>query len=283
MGIAYVNRRYVPRRSAMVSAEDRGFVFADGVYEVIAVCNGRYVDGVEHLDRLERSLAALEIAPPMARRALELVIERVRACNDVADGMVYLQITRGVAPRAHPFPDPPVRPSLFIMAKALPKPTLEDAGKGVSVITTPDSRWRMNEIKAVSLLANVMNKQKAVTDGAYEAWMVDNAGYVTEATASTAWIVGNNGVLATRPLGPEILPGVTRARVIALAQAAGIDVQERPFTPDEAAKAAEAFLTGTTSLVKPVVAIDGIPISDGEPGPLTLKLLSLYLDYMESA
>lgn len=278
--ISYVNGRYVPHRHARVHVEDRGYQFADGVYEVLAVANGRPVDEPEHLQRLERSLAALQIAWPIAPTALRLVMREVIRRNRIDRfGIVYLQVTRGVAPRNHAFPQAG-RSSLVITARHLPPPELSTARIGVRVITVPDQRWKRCDIKSIGLVANVLGKQTALAAGASEAWMVDDAGFITEGTTSNAWIVTGAGELITRQPDAAILSGITRHAVLALAREHGVRFVERPFSVGEAKAAAEAFLTSTTALVKPVVAIDGTPVGSGGVGPFTERLLDLYLQHL---
>jgi len=275
--IAYVNGRYVPHARARVHVEDRGYQFADGVYEVIAVLKGRLIDLAPHLDRLARSLAELRIAAPMGRAALAHVLGEVARRNRLgARGMLYLQVTRGVAPRDHAFPAA-ARPSLVVTARRLPRPNPALIEKGVGVITLPDIRWGRCDIKTVSLLANILGKQAAVDAGAFEAWLVDAAGTVTEGSSSNAWIVDAAGVLRTRQTDRAILPGITRLSLIDLAGELGVPVAEGPFTPAEAGTAREAFLTSTTATVIPVVSIDETPIGDGRPGPITRRLRAAYL------
>ncbi len=277
--IAYVNGRYVPLREAEVHIEDRGYQFADGVYEVMGFVGGRLVDEGPHLDRLDRSLRELSIAWPMARRALQLVMRELIRRNTLADGMLYLQITRGVARREHAFPAG-VTPSLVMtVRRARPVPA-DVRAKGAAVVTIPDIRWQRCDIKSVSLLPNVLGKQIARQGGAYEAWMVDADGRVTEGTSTNAWIVTKDGELVTRNLENAILSGITRAAVLHLAVGAGLKVGERPFTVAEAKAAREAFLTSTTSYVLPVVSIDGQKIADGRPGQVTLALHHAYLQAM---
>lgn len=278
--IAYVDGRYRPLASASVSIEDRGFQFADGIYEVIAVRGGRLVDGREHFGRLDRSLAEVEIGLPLTHRALAIVIDEVLRRNGVRDGMVYLQVTRGRAPRNHLFPEPRPRPTVVVTARSIPVPAASEAGRGVEVVTLPDIRWRRCDIKSVSLLPNVLAREAARRAGAYEAWLVDATGHVTEGTASNAWMVAAGGVIVTRPPGPAILNGITRGTLIRLAGEAGLAFEERPFTAAEAKAAPEAFLSGTISLVKPVVRIDGEVIGNGRPGPVTEALLERYLAYL---
>jgi D-alanine transaminase len=274
--IAYVNGRYMRAAAAAVHIEDRGYQFADGVYEVAAVVGGVLVDAKPHMARLARSLKELAIAWPVSRRALEHIILEVVRRNDIVDGMVYLQITRGVAPRDHAFPAH-ARPSLVVTAKRLPPQRPELADRGVAVITIPDIRWLRCDIKSVSLLPNVLGKQRAKMAGAYEAWQVAGDDVVTEGTSTNAWIVDRGGAVVTHPATSAILGGITRESVIAVAKAAGIKVVERTFTVKEALAAREAFLTSTTAAVLPVTVIDDHAIGDGKPGPVTLRLRERYL------
>ncbi|TVR80783.1 MAG: D-amino-acid transaminase [Rhodospirillales bacterium] len=281
--VAYVNGRYVPLDRPSVHVEDRGYQFADGVYEVIAIEAGAPVDEALHLDRLDYSLAELAIAWPMSRAALKVVMREVVRRNRItARGIVYLQVTRGVAPRNHAFPAD-VPPSLVLTARPLPAIDAAVVRAGVRVVTVPDLRWKRADIKSVSLLPNVLGKEAAVRAGAYEAWMVDETGRVTEGTASNAWIVTAAGDLVTRQADHAILNGITRRMVHAIAAEHGIRPVERPFTLEEARTAAEAFLTSTTSLVRPVVRIDDAVINDGRIGPLTERLLTFYLEHVRSA
>jgi D-alanine transaminase len=254
--------------------EDRGYQFADGVYEVIAVADGRLMDEGPHLDRLERSLSEIRMAAPMSRRALGTVLREIVRRNRVRRGIVYLQVSRGIAPRDHPFPSRPGRPSMVATARSIARSAPDANPDGVRVITLPDIRWARCDIKSIGLLPNVLAKQMAVEAGAYEAWQVDDAGAVTEGASTNAWIVDGNARLVTRPIANEILSGVTRRVVLELARAEGVGFEERPFTVAEAKAAPEAFLTSTTSLVLPVVAIDGSMIGTGEPGPVTRRLQS---------
>lgn len=278
--IAYAGGRYVPHADAHVHVEDRGYQFADAVYEVIAVHHGRLVDEDEHLARLDRSLRELSIAWPLSERALRFKIRELIRRNRIgARGMVYLQISRGVAPRNHAFPRdcPPV---LVMTAKPLPAFDYAEASRGVSVITAADQRWRRCDIKTVSLLANVLARQQAVQAGAYEAWLVGNDGFVTEGTASNAWIVTEDRLLLTHDASHAILNGITRQAVLRIARDHGVTLREGPFSVAEAKSAAEAFLTSTTSLIKPVVRIDEAVIGDGRMGPLTARLLGYYADHV---
>jgi D-alanine transaminase len=277
--IAYVNGRYAPHDRAGVSIEDRGYQLGDGVYEVWAVFDGRLADADGHFERLERSLGELKIAPPMGRRALEVVLAEVIRRNRVRDGMAYLQVTRGVAPRDHAFPAPAVRPALVVSAKRIDRAAAEaKAAKGVSVVTTPENRWSRCDIKTIGLLPNVLARQAAKEAGAAEAWFVDDQGLVTEGAASNAWIIDADGVLRTRDTAANILRGITRKSILGLAEALQIRVEERPFTADEAKTAREAFFTGAGALLMPVVRIDGAPVGDGTPGPVAKRLRSLYIE-----
>ena len=277
--IAYVNGRYLPHAHAAVHIEDRGFQFADAVYEVWAVLDGRLVDVEGHLARLERSLGELAIDWTRSRAALLAAVHETVRRNRVRNGLVYLQVSRGVAPRDHVFPDPPVRPTVVITAKALDLAATEaKAQQGVAVVTSPDRRWGRCDIKTVGLLPNVLAKQAARTAGAYEAWLVDAEGLVTEGASTNAWIVDAEGVLRTRDTAANILRGVTRANLIGLARELQIRVDERPFTVAEAQAAREAFLTAASAFITPVVAIDGTAVADGRPGPMTRRLRILYVE-----
>jgi D-alanine transaminase len=273
----YVNGRYLPHPVAAVHVEDRGYQFSDGVYEVIAVQQGQMVDAEAHLRRLNRSLGELRIGWPMVPAALHFVLREVIRRNRIVDcGLVYLQITRGVAPRSHAFP-PHAHSTLVVTARILPPFDGALARTGVKVITVPDLRWQRRDIKSVSLLPNVLGKQQAVEAAAFEAWMVDDGGNVTEGTSSNAWIVSDRGELITREASSAILRGITRDSLIALVAERGMRVVERPFTVAEAKSAREAFLTSTTSFVRPVVRIDDTTIGSGEIGPLTSRLIDLYV------
>lgn len=273
--IAYVNGRYVPHRQAAVSIDDRGYQFADGVYEVIALIGGKFVDLEPHLDRLDRSLGALGIAWPMARAALSAVIGQVARRNGVRDGIVYLQIGRGVAPREHAFPRT-ARPSLVVTARAMAVGDPARNAAGVAVIGLPDLRWLRRDIKSISLLPNVLAKQQAREAGAYEAWLVDKDGKVTEGTSTNAWIVTRSGELRTHPADRAILHGITRRSLVELLRGQNVVLNETPFTLEEAKAAREAFLTSTTAGVVGVVRIDGVAIGDGSPGELTRALRARY-------
>ena len=275
--IAYVNGRYETLDRARVSAQDRGFLFADGIYEVVAVLNGTKVDERGHLDRLERSARELRLELPISRAAMRIVTDEVRRRNRLRNALIYIQVTRGAGRRDFKFPAPDTRPTLFIMALPL---ALPEHPAPIAVATVPDQRWPRRDIKTIALLPQVLAKQQAVDQGAKEAWMVDADGLVTEGASSNAWIVTQEGVLVTRPAeGHAILKGVTRTAVLHIAGTMGIPFEERPFTPDEAYAAREAFVTAATSWLKSVGTIDGRMIGDGRPGPLTEELRKFYRDY----
>ncbi|MEO1251003.1 MAG: D-amino-acid transaminase [Pseudomonadota bacterium] len=274
--IAYVNGQYVRQDEARVHIEDRGYQFADGVYEVCLFIAGRFWDFEGHLDRLERSLRELRMAAPLSRAALKVVMGELVRRNRLGDALVYLQVTRGVAPRNHPFPKEPVEPALIMTARAFDVDGSDEIARtGVSVITQPDIRWGRVDIKTVGLLPNVLAKQAAREAGAAEAWLLRD-GYVTEGSSSNAWIVDASGALITHPKGFEILGGITRETALACARDLQIKIDERPFTIDEAKAASEAFITSATNLVTPVIAIDGEPVGAGQPGPVALRLRDAY-------
>jgi D-alanine transaminase len=276
--VAYVNGRYVPHNQAVVHIEDRGFQLADGVYEVWAVFGGRLADAEGHFARLDRSLGELAIDAPMSRRALQIVIAETLRRNSITDGIVYLQVTRGTAPRDHAYPDPPVPPTLVLTAKRVDRAAAEaKAAKGIAVITTPENRWGRADIKSVGLLPNAMAKQAAKEQGAGEAWFVDRDGFVTEGAASNAWIVNAEGTLITRELTANILRGVTRSTLMSVIAESNLKVEERPFTVAEALAAREAFISGAGALVMPVVRIDDHVIGAGKPGLVATRLRQDYI------
>ena len=272
---AYVNGRYVPQGDARVHIEDRGYQFADGVYEVVPVVRGALVDEDPHLDRLERSLEELRIAMPMSRAALKLVSHELMRRNGLSHGFLYMQVTRGVAPRDHKFPRA-ARPALVMTTRQTKPHSARQLAEGVAVITVPDIRWKRCDIKSVSLLPNVLGKQAAVEAGAFEAWMVAEDGRVTEGTSTNAWIVTSDNKLVTREAGNAILNGITRVALIRLAEGQGVELEERAFTVEEALQAREAFITSSTNFVMPVTRIDDQPVGNGHPGILTLRLREVY-------
>jgi D-alanine transaminase len=280
--IVYVNGRYLPRDAAAVAVEDRGYQFADGVYEVCEVRGGRLVGERRHMERLNRSLGELRIAPPMSFAALAVVLRETIRRNRVRDGIVYVQVTRGVARRDFPFPAPQTRPSLVVTARSSDLERLElTAAQGISVVTVPDIRWGRVDIKSVALLPNVLAKQAAREQGAREAWLVDRQGRVTEGASSNAWIVSRDGALITRQIGNDILSGITRSVVIDVVRAQGLTLEERSFTVEEAHAAREAFITSASQIVLPVVTIDGRPVGNGAPGLVATALRRDYHRYAE--
>ena len=275
--ITYVNGRYVPHWQARVHVEDRGYQFADGVYEVCEIWDGHLVDETRHLDRLERSLRELSIRMPMRREALRIVLREVVRRNRVGDGLVYMQVTRGVARRDHAFPPDSTKPALVVTARSVPREKGDRlAEEGVGVITLPDNRWERVDIKSIGLLPNAIAKQKAKLAGAREAWFVDRDGYVTEGASTTAWIVTEEGTLLTRPNGTEILPGVTRLTAAEVARRLGHTIEERKFTVAEAKSAREAFITAASTIVMPIVSIDGEPVANGHPGAIATELRAAF-------
>jgi D-alanine transaminase len=275
---AYVDGRYTPHDAASVHVEDRGFQFADGVYEVVSIIGGRMIDMQGHIDRLERSLDALDMAAPLSRPVLTMIMRELIARNRVDEGIIYLQVTRGVAPRDHKFPTG-IKPTLVMTTKRVDFRNQKRLSEGVKVITIPDIRWARCDIKAISLLANCMGKTQASGAGAYEAWQVDAEGRITEGTSSNVWILTRDNKLKTRMLGPEILRGVTRDSLIRIAREEGIEVVEEAFTVEEARECREAFVTSATSFLTPVVQIDDTVVGNGVPGSLSCRLQRWYLDY----
>lgn len=277
--VAYVNGTYQPHGEASIHVEDRGFQFADGVYEVWSVFDGRMADFEGHMTRLHRSLNELRIDIPMSVESLTRVLKETIRRNRVKNGIVYLQVTRGTARRDHPFPSPDTPPSVIVTSRSVSATRSEaQAAKGVAVVTQPDIRWGRCDIKTVGLLANVLAKQAARERGAYEAWMVDEMGLVTEGSSTNAWIVDKHGRLRTRDTQANILKGITRTAIMDLIASEDIELDERPFSVDDAKEAREAFFTAAGAFVMPTISIDGVKIGDGKPGPITTKLRTLYLD-----
>jgi len=279
--IAYVNGRYVPHAQAMVHVEDRGYQFSDGVYEVVAIHNGQMLGEKGHFDRLAHSLSELSIDWPMAQKPLQMVLREMVRRNHVRDGLIYLQITRGVAPRDHPFPKH-TAPSLVITAVKRAPIDKVQLLSGIDVVSLPDIRWKRRDIKAISLLPNVLAKQAAVEAGAQEAWQVDDDGLVTEGSATNAWIVTKEGELVTRDVSAAILNGITRLAILEAAREHDIPIVERAFSVAEALEAREAFISSSNSHVRAVTRIDGQSIGNGHAGDLTTRLLDIYMNFMES-
>jgi D-alanine transaminase len=282
--VAYVNGRYLPFREAKVHVEDRGYQFADGVYEVCQVRCGRLIDERRHIARLQRSLGELRIPMPMSVKALGVVLREVVARNRIGYGLVYLQISRGVARRDHAFPSPPVAPSLVVTARSSDMRRSEKlAARGIAVISVPDNRWGRVDIKTVGLLPNVLARQTAIEQGARDAWFVDSDGRVTEGASTNAWIVTAAGSIVTRPADHGILRGITRTVLFEVIKAQGLSLEERAFMLAEAYDAREAFVTAATQIVQPVVRIDGHVIGDGKPGPVATALRREFHLYAEQS
>lgn len=275
--IAYVNGRYMPHASAAVHIEDRGFQFADSVYEVCAAENGHLIDEQWHFDRLKRSLNQLEIQVPISSDVLGVIYREVLRRNRLRSAIIYCQVTRGVARRDHAFPDARVPATVVVTAKPIDeKAVAKRRADGVAVVTLPDERWARCDIKSTGLLANVLAKQNARKAGAHEAWLVDGDDNITEGTSTNAWIITGDGVLVTRHLDNHILGGVTRLALLECAESIGIAIEERPFSKAEALGAVEAFSSSSTVGALPVISIDQNQISGGKPGPMTQKLNGLY-------
>jgi D-alanine transaminase len=275
--VSFVNGRFVRHRQAGVHVEDRGYQFADAVYEVIAVAKGRMVDEGLHLERLERSLREIRMEMPFTAGIFRLRVAELLRLNRIVNGSLYLQVSRGVSPRNHRIP-PAIRPSVVMTIRPMTPPSQEMFGRGVSVITVRDIRWRRPDIKSVALLPNVLAKDDAVRNDVFEAWQVDD-GVVTEGTSTNAWIV-SNGTLITHPPADAILNGITRLALVKLAEKEGAPIEERPFSVGEAMAADEAFLTSTSSFLLPVVEIDGKKIGKGTPGPVSRRMMELYNNHV---
>ncbi|MCP5357019.1 MAG: D-amino-acid transaminase [Pseudomonadales bacterium] len=275
--IVYVNGAYVSQADAKVSVFDRGFLFGDGVYEVIPVVNSRLVEADHAVARLDRSLGEIGMAWPCAREDYIPILEELRQCNGITEGSVYMQVTRGVADRDFAFPaNTPTSFVAFASARKLIDNPL--AKTGVVVVSVPDLRWKRRDIKSINLLAQCLAKQEAVSRGAFEGWMHED-GLVTEGASSSAFIIKDNKII-TRALSNAILPGIRRKVIVRLAKEHGIALEERAFTLEEAAAADEAFLSSATTLVMPVVSIDGKPVADGKPGRVTTLMRRLYVELL---
>jgi D-alanine transaminase len=282
--IAYVNGRYLPLRDAKVHVEDRGYQFSDGVYEVCEVRDGRLIDERRHLERLQRSLSELRIHLPISLRALDVVLHETVRRNRIGYGIVYLQITRGVARRDHAFPTVPVEPSIVVTARPLNRARNEAlAEKGIAVVSVPDNRWGRVDIKTIGLLPNVLARHAAIEQGARDAWFVDRDGAVTEAASANAWIVTAAGTVVTRPADHAILRGITRTVLLDVIKAQGLRLEERAFTLKEAYAAREAFITSASQIVLPVVRIDDHPIGNGAPGLLATALRREFHRFAEAS
>lgn len=275
--IAYVNGRYVPHSQAAVHIEDRGLQFADAIYEVTGVIDGRFLDEEEHFDRMERSVREIGMPMPMERAALKLVLREMQRRNRVRDGLLYMQVTRGAVRRDHAVPAKPPRPTLIITARQLDPNAIRDRqSNGVAVISQRDERWARRDIKSTNLLPNILAKTAVRGAGAFEAWLVDDEGFVTEGASTSAWIVDQDGRIVTRDLSNAILPGVTRRVILKAAAEGQLTVLERKFTLEEALGAKEAFITAATLGATPVTSINGKSVGEGKPGPVTARIQELY-------
>jgi D-alanine transaminase len=280
--VIFVNGRYLQYAQAVVHVEDRGYQFADGVYEVCEIRGGRLIDERRHMERLTRSLGEIGIPLPMSFKSLGIVLRETIQKNRVRDGLLYLQVTRGMARREHAFPPQDTRPSIVVIARSKdPQKAEASAALGISVITLRDNRWDRVDIKTIGLLPNVLARQAAREQNASEAWFVDGKGYITEGSSSNAWIVTTDKTLVTRPAEHGILRGVTRTVIFDVVNKLGLKIEERPFTVIEALKAKEAFLTAATQIVMPVVKIDGKSIGDGKPGPVARELRAKFHEVAE--
>jgi len=276
--VAYVNGSFVPLSEAKVSILDRGFLFADGIYEVSAVLDGKLVDNASHLARLVRSVGEISLKLPETIERITEIQKELIARNELANGLVYLEVTRG-ADKGRDFAFPKnVAPSLVMFTAVKDIVGAQAAKTGISVITVPDIRWARRDVKSIALLAQVLAKQAAAEAGAGEAWMIED-GKVTEGGSSSAFILTQDDVLVTRQNGSEILPGCTRKAVVKLAEERQLRVEERAFSVDEALRAKEAFITSATVFVQAVVSIDGKKVADGKPGPMTSRLREIYVDF----
>lgn len=281
--IAYVNGRYVRQRDARVNIEDRGYQFGDGVYEVLYIYDGRFIDQDLHLARLERSLREIAIPMPLARSAMPAIFAELMRRNRVRRGLLYMQVTRGVAARQHAFPTPAPAPALVMTVRRL-GPYPSDVGAwAVTAITRRDERWGRCDIKSVNLLPNVLAKQSAHVAGAAEAILVDARGMVSEGSSSSVWIVDSKGVLRTRSLSHSILPGCTRAALLGMLGAVGMACEERVFSEGELKNAREVFITSASSFVRPVIGVDGAPVADGSVGPVTRALFDAFRRHVQGA
>jgi D-alanine transaminase len=275
-----VNGRYLPQRDASVNVEDRGYQFADGIYEVIYLHTGRFVDETLHFDRLDRSLREMSLTPPMPRASLRHVLQEVARRNRVRDGLLYMQITRGVSRRDHAFPKKPVPPALVVTVRHIPHYPKHVDAWAIRAITHPDQRWARCDIKSTALLPNVLARQAARQKGAAEAILFDPKDVVTEGAATSVWIVDAAGVLRVRHLDDAVLPGCTRAALLTVLKEAGLSVETRAFSVTELRSAQEVFITSASSFVKPVTELDGAQIGDGKVGPLTRRLFDLFAHHV---
>lgn len=284
--IAYVNGRYVPHAHAQVGIEDRGYQFADGVYDVVPIVRGAFIDEDWHWDRLDRGLAELRIDRPVGRKALSMICHRVAATNKISNGIVYVQVTRGEAPRNHPFPKQPVPPAMVVTARHLSMPDDLAEARMIDIITGPDERWARPAIKSISLLPNVLSKQQAVEAGAYETWLVNDKGEITEGTSANAWIVYRNSAgqvtLQTHPSDQAILKGIIRTALVALAEKHQWALVEKPFTRAQLLAADQAFQSSSGNMIRVIRSVDGQIIGDGTTGPVMQEIIDAFAEHVEN-
>ena len=278
--VAFVNGEYVPMSNSKIHIEDRGYQFADGVYEVFAVINNKLVDYDDHIIRLQRSLSELNISKPLSIKSIFFHIANIIRENLITDGLIYLQITRGVASRDFKFPKN-TKSSIVIIGKNISFDKYDRSfKKGIKVSTTKDIRWKRVDIKSLNLLAPVLAKQSAFDKGCEESWMIDDDDYITEGSSSNAWIFLNN-TLITRPISNSILNGITRSTLIKALKKRRIKYQERKFNISDIKKADEAFITSATQYVMPVIMIDSIKIGSGKPGPKSIEFRNAYMESLK--
>jgi D-alanine transaminase len=280
--ISYVNGKFVPHSTASVSIEDRGYVFSDGVYEVFQVRQGIILNGDGHMQRLQRSLAGLKIRSVLSPAEIRVITAQLLQHNNIQDAVIYLQVTRGVAPRNHAFPSASVVPSMVMTLLDMPKPKPQEYEQGVKVITHPDLRWKRRDLKTISLLPNILAKEEAAQKGAVEAVLIEDNKTVTEGSATNVYMVDNQDVVWTHPDDGAILGGITRSNLLTIARNAGIQVREETFTEAQLLAAKEAFLTSTTKHVLPVTKINDKPVGDGKVGSVTKQLGAMYEGFIDA-
>jgi len=278
---AYINGAYVHHNEAQIHIEDRGFQFADSIYEVISCIDGMLADERGHLDRMERSLSELNMGMPLPRKTMQIIMRELLRRNRIRNAAVYIQVTRGIAKRDFGFPPDDTKQTLVMTTRPLAFRNTPQHQAGIKVITVPDIRWKRRDIKTTAMTAQVLAKQEAIEKGGSEAWMLDDDGFVTEGASSNAWIVTKAGVLITRPATGDILRGVTRTAADHVRNTLNLKMEERAFTVKEAQEAAECFVSAATVMIMPVVQINDKKIGDGKPGPVTEEIFKSYLSYIE--
>lgn len=285
--IAYVNGRYVPHAHAQVGIEDRGYQFADGIYDVVPIVKGTFIDEDWHWDRLERGMEALRISKPVGRKALGMIARRIAKMNMIENGIVYVQVTRGEAPRNHKFPTTPVPPAMVVTGRNVAMPDDLSKPQMIDVITGPDERWARPDIKSISLLPNVLAKQAAAEAGAYESWLINDSGEITEGSSANAWIVRRDPdsgrvIIQTHQTDKAILKGIVRTAIVALADQHQWLIEETPFTVTDLMAADEAFQSSSGNMIRPVRTVDGSTIGSGETGPVVQEILNAFADHVNA-